>query len=509
MLTINGLLKKFDNLIAMIMLYSIIFVSVMYSIFTSSFAELHIQLKFLEFPIFIGEILLSACLIFLIIRWITLYKGDQLHLTRWHYFSLLYVIWVLIKAFHGYVTYGPLAFRNAALFYYPWFLMIGFYLYPNIKFSETGKLICLLILMFLLIELVRSYYIWAYLALSVVIALHLENKWIKRIGISIFMCMTFLKFKYFFVGSRSHVVGMIVVFLFLVSFGIPILVNKFKTRTIILATFLITIVFVGGFLRFVDRVALTSMTTPRKVMTMFKELDKEIKQKEKNFDFEILTTKLFNQNRREFKTVWDESIDVKKYMSEKNKTQVDEFVSIQGINHQLSFAGQEATIAGKEAKYRSLGVAYSNILFRLFVWRDMAVEMLEEKAIFGINFGKPQRSKSLEIRGWARTEWKRDGWITPHNSFFHMIYRAGIFGVLFIVIFFYTVIKMALNFLRTRSITGGLLISILIYWIILSQFLVILEFPYIAIPFWCLFGFTLAYHQQLITFQTHENIARS
>ena len=66
------------------------------------------------------------------------------------------------------------------------------------------------------------------------------------------------------------------------------------------------------------------------------------------------------------------------------------------------------------------------IVFRLFVWRDMARELVQKRAWWGFSFGYPQRSRSLEVLRWAIGEWSRDGWITPHNSFFHIIYRAGL-----------------------------------------------------------------------------------
>ena len=42
----------------------------LYSMFWSYFAELNIQFPFLDFPIFVGEILLGACLLLLIAKFI-------------------------------------------------------------------------------------------------------------------------------------------------------------------------------------------------------------------------------------------------------------------------------------------------------------------------------------------------------------------------------------------------------------------------------------------------------
>ncbi len=147
--------------------------------------------------------------------------------------------------------------------------------------------------------------------------------------------------------------------------------------------------------------------------------------------------------------------------------------------------------------YRTLDTAYSNIFFRIFIWEDMIKDILAEKALFGINWGKPQRSKSIEILGWATQEWSRDGWITPHNSYLHVIYRAGIIGVALIICLFWVLIWLIRDSIQLRSLVGVLLASLLIYWLTIANFLVFLELPYNAIPFWSVFGIVLAYiHHQ-------------
>ena len=118
---------------------------------------------------------------------------------------------------------------------------------------------------------------------------------------------------------------------------------------------------------------------------------------------------------------------------------------------------------------RSIGIAYGNMLFRIFIWRDMIYELLTEKAIWGINWGKPQRSKSIEILKLAETEWQRDGWITPHNSFLHVIYRAGIIGLLIIASFFLVFCRLLKDFIKVKSVVGGLLLGIFVYWLTIDR----------------------------------------
>ena len=56
------------------------------------------------------------------------------------------------------------------------------------------------------------------------------------------------------------------------------------------------------------------------------------------------------------------------------------------------------------------------------------------------------------------------------------------------------------NAVRAQSVSGMLLAGVLMYWLVISAFLVILELPYTAIPFWTLFGMTIGFlkkHQAL------------
>jgi Lipid A core - O-antigen ligase and related enzymes len=144
-------------------------------------------------------------------------------------------------------------------------------------------------------------------------------------------------------------------------------------------------------------------------------------------------------------------------------------------------------------KVRSLKGAYTNMLFRIFIWQDMFEEIISQRKWFGVGFGQPQRSRTLEILHWGNSEWERDGWIAPHNSCFHIIYRAGIVGIILIAVFLWVLWGIVYRFISTRSLTGLCLFGIIVYWLVLSNFLGILELPYHAIIFWTIVGVTLAY----------------
>ena len=164
------------------------------------------------------------------------------------------------------------------------------------------------------------------------------------------------------------------------------------------------------------------------------------------------------------------------------------------INEQVGFL--PFSRADFDTKGRSTQEERGNMLFRLLVWRDMIEEFSRESLIgkiLGINFGKPQRSISLEIYGQASGEWSRDGWIAPHNSFLHLIYRGGIVGLLMVVGLFSVVGILTRKFVMLKSSTGIWLMSLFVYWMTFSNFLLCLELPYQAIPFWSLLGMTMAY----------------
>jgi hypothetical protein len=150
-------------------------------------------------------------------------------------------------------------------------------------------------------------------------------------------------------------------------------------------------------------------------------------------------------------------------------------------------------LLSSKQEYRDLGVAYNNVIFRIFIWRDVCKQLISNIPIFGFAFGKPFRSKSLEILGWAETEWKKVGWISMHNSYLDIIYRGGIIGLGVIITLLAILCIMFKKVLSINSFSGILLLSVLISWLIASSFLETLELPCTAIVFWSLFGLLYAY----------------
>ena len=69
-------------------------------------------------------------------------------------------------------------------------------------------------------------------------------------------------------------------------------------------------------------------------------------------------------------------------------------------------------------------------------------------------------------------------------------------GVIFLIALFVSLVRLTKTFSRMKSIEGGLLIGMLISWLMYSNFLVVLEFPYYAIPFWVFLGIVYQYYRK-------------
>ncbi len=495
----------------------------LYSSFTSNFAEIHIRLPFLNFPVFVGEFLLFICFIFFLLK----IKYVPVKWNRWHGVLGMYFCWLLIKAFHGFVTYGPLAFRNAALFYYPLFALIGYYFYEEGFLPQKHKIsLFLIFVVILLMQWVEIYYLFAYSMIFIILFLSVKEPRLRKIGVITGIAILFFVYRYLFDGNRSHLVGMFVSLLFLVFYSVFLLKNLkayYKWGIVFLSVLGISMSICG----FADKAGLKTLITPGRVIELFKEYDAQVQEKGKNFEFRQLSTNLYRSNKRKIGFFPVNKAEEKALISKSHKS-VDQnkksgqvlaladvvprpdkksgqvLALVDVVPRPDKKSGQVLALAAvpplfdlsprsKQRTERSIDTAYSNSIFRLFIWRDMLVELLEAKTIFGINFGKPQRSRSLEILNWGFTEWERDGWITPHNSFLHMIYRGGIVGIGLVLGVFVLLVNLIKKSYRSRSFKGALLISVLFYWMTISNFLVFLEFPHNAIPFWTFLGMTIAF----------------
>lgn len=538
------------------------------------FAQFHVSLPFVKFPIFIGEILLAACLVFLFLRW----KVAPWPLTNWHKLLTLFVGWILIKAALGYFVYGPLSFRNAALFYYSLFFVIGYYFF-NKKIFSQGTLMGGMLIIVLIFKSIGpyNYAYFSYFVLYLVMLFYIRSVRIKII----FLALMFFSFSYksFFFGPRTYLVATLVALIFLC--GAILLnflsVNK-KLRVGVAVLFVIGILF--SVYRYSNKAELSTIFGSQQMTELIKENKSRIQTVDKDFKPLPIKPQIYHDDQNEFKqdllmrlkliddvkgtveiaaeqmaqkrkesflsrkvneamkrsvdqkkldgVVIDEnklystilaldfkhikndewkSGEIKKFVNEAIQSSIvvndnskelktkQPIVETTALLEDSLYEGLEAY--SQEIVHDDTGVQYSNSLFRFHIWKDMIEEIIEKRSWLGLSFGQPQRSKTIEMLMQAQEEWERDGWIAPHNSFLHMIYRGGIIGFVFILFLFGFVFYLFRKFIELKSIIGLLLVSMFVYWIVFSNALVILELPYNAIPFWTLLGMTFAYSQHI------------
>jgi len=575
-----------------------------YVIFVRFFAELHLQLPFLNFPIFVGEILLFGCLILFLVK----YYNNPQKLTKWHYLIICYFVFVVIKALYGYVKWGPLALRHAALLYYPAFIVFGYAFYRRKFFDwKAYNVLPLLIILIFVVGKFNDYWTFTLAVLGFILIKSHSHKIIKSVMFLVFFVA--IPYKVFFVTSRMMIVANLMSGIYLAGI-LPIILSGKKWFKFLIAVMIGGVVLLGLF-TFANHNALKSIVEFKRMAEVFNSRSKEAESKISHFkaerrrevkvynperianvrpdevsfaevkkeieaafvrstrgkqvlskestkaevrqvlieqvkkEIEIVpveqmiekqelskeSTKaevrqvLIEQVKKEIKIVLVEQVIEKQELSkERTKAEVRQ-VLIEQVKEKIEMASIEQTkeeiplalieeikeemrldfeevVRGEVPVVSAEQVAEpahynDNAIFRLFIWRDMLVDLANESPILGFDFGKPFRSKSLEVIHWGDGDWARDGWIAAHNSYLHIIYRMGIVGIILIVCFLTILFHMIKEFISAKSLTGVLLCGIIINWFAAANFLLIFELPYTAIPIWTLFGLTYAYFSEL------------
>jgi len=204
--------SKIANAIDFFVLTAIGLLSFGYILWGRLFAELHIQLPFLDFPVFIGEIFLFICCGLSIVK----FQTNPRTLNKYEYIFIGFLIFIILKALYGYVLWGPLALRNAALFYYPLFAVLGYYHFQKSFFnSEKSFMIFLLIIFSLVNKDYTQFWILTCFLLGIILAKsHPQNKVrLLMMGV-LFLVMPYSKV---FDTSRMMVVANFLGLLFLIS----------------------------------------------------------------------------------------------------------------------------------------------------------------------------------------------------------------------------------------------------------------------------------------------------
>lgn len=630
-------------------------VSLGYVLFIRSFAELHVQFPFLDFPIFIGEGLLFFCL------GLMLCKGN-VKITAKNFWIFVYMGFVLIKAVTGYIKFGPLALRHAALFYYPLFAVFGYSLYHREFFDRRKSLFFILLILLLFAQgTFDSYWVFTFILLAFILIWTYPQRIFRYVLLATLALVA--PYKFLFCTSRMMIAANFVTGIWLaVGLYFMLRTNKaIKLTVVVLGVLLISF----GLVRFSDKNALATIVKVDKIIETFRNYDMEVAaqiEKERRVaqekahlrsvqntqdteDQKAEKLQVYNPDPSLYFSVREKSrsaapstsadttsaqvarvkvsverhkeegsakqeeiagpttvlqlasaqekvkgepavpaataqsvavsvteapattlppedtpvknkISAKRTKSEKSaQEQVERSVktviskqdrsvdaavpvkiepkpeeiardNVQIYNPDPPFNfhflgktkstddgqrvaeksnGMMSAVEHKPPQLRNLEGAYINAVFRLFIWRDMRDEWLAApvyKRVLGFHFGKPLRPKSLKALNWATLELFREGWVEPHNSYLHIIYRTGVIGLVVVVIIFVFLGKMIKASIQYRSLVGILLCGILVNWLVAANFLLILELPYTAVPVWTLFGLTYAYVERLTTRST-------
>lgn len=457
-----------------------------YVVWGSNFAETGVYFSVFNFPVFLGEILLGFCLCLWVLRqWLS---HERFNLTQGMWF--FYLTAVVIKAIFDYVYWGPLALRNAALFYYPMFAFLTMQCFKPEILNQQRIFIAIVVFIFLLAAKIISGYFWLTgMLLTVILILMLKQspwRWVL-----LFLLLLTSHVNYIFMENRTHLLGalgaVIVITALILKSNLYPTLTKYRYYFV----FGLIIILVAGIKNFSDLNGVKSLMMIDKLIEEYSYQKMIIHDQEDLYQQKKRPVKIYASNK---------DIIVQQFVHDQEDVlEVRRDVFKKKMELPKDNALASTPVAEKETglKYRSIEGACNNILFRWFIWEDMWQELWDTRAIMGVGLGKPQRSKNIEILGWALSEWSRDGWIAMHNSFLQVIYRTGIVGLILLIFLFSVFFHLIKQFVIKKSLIGIVFIGIFTYWIIGANFGVVLELPYFAIPIWSLAGIMLAYAKRL------------
>ena len=472
-------------------LFFIGLLSLGYLLYYRSFAKLHIELSFIKAPFFVGDITFVTCAALFLLKWLI----NRKNLNYFTYLFLLYCGFVITKTLIGYFNWGPLSLRHAVLFCYPLFAIFSYSFY-RYDFFEPKKSI-FLVLVFIFILKFLGFHLYSSLTLFI-LALILINAYPGRLikYALYFLLLAVFPYRLLFDTSRTFMVGNVFAIVYL-SFGF-LYVSKIKSKFRFILLFFFLLLVIYGLIKVSRPNELQSLVGYEGFKKGYDANMEYIRSAESTFlPIKLSDIRLFNEEGPDNETivynqdVYNQDKEVKERAYIYPKKEISGAVI--PVVKSKAVPKLDTEKADIPSAPREIKVAYSTGLFRILIWQDAFRELRMKHPIFGFDFGRPLRSRSLEITGNAAGEWSRDGWICMHNSYIDMVYRAGAVGVLmivFIIISFFILIR---NSLRKRSLTGVLLTAILLNWFVAANFLEILEMPYSAIPLWSLFGLTSAY----------------
>jgi hypothetical protein len=488
-------MQKLNKFIDYAGLFFISILSLGYLLYYRSFAKLHIDLIFIKAPFFVGDITFVICGFLFFLKWLMNRKNFNIFI----YLFLFYSGFVVTKTLCGYFNWGPLSLRHAVLFCYPLFAIFSYSFYRN-DFFEPKKTI-FLISVFIFILKFCGFYLYFSLTLFIITLVLINAYPTKLIKYALyFLLLLAFPYKLLFNTSRTFMTANLLAMMY-ISFGF-LFISKIKSKYKFIFSLLFLLFIFYGLLKESKTNELESLVRFKELMKRYNETMEFIRIEGSTFVPLKLSVKLYNE----------ESVGAKESIKNQfEKNEKSTFVdSKKRINKPVTPVIENSAVPRLSTKYdnkivvspekadisipsREIEAAYSTSIFRILIWNDVFKELKMMHPVFGFDFGKPFRSQSLEITGNALGEWSRAGWICLHNSYIDIVYRAGVAGIIIIILILTALSLLIINSFRRRSLTGILLTGVLLNWFIAANFLEILEMPYSAIPLWSLFGLTAAY----------------
>jgi hypothetical protein len=432
----------------------------------------------------------------------------------------VYAAVVAVLGMVGYLRHGLFAFRDAALLYNALFAGFAAYAYDERFLRRCWPLVLLFGIVVWCAGLDVYYSLTICVALAVLVRMHEGRQRVAAV-VAAFFVLAVMPWTQVFSGSRTFIVSNAVALIVWLTAAF----RCFGPRVFPKRWFgLLACAAIVGFLFCADRNALRSMVDVSGVKAVFVRNDDIAKRlmAEKGYRPKDLTPMVCRQERLAGKDLGDglQRLVLRQTKSPTLPTDVpvaiDDIVRATSTEKPLQEStGAPETRASKRfakpkesldadvrnknsaqvpapEQLRDLETAKNNVVFRLFIWRDLFRALVSQKAWLGFGLGYPFRSPTIEALHWAISEWERDGWVSAHNTWFYILFKFGIIGLLMVVAVWSGVFAMTYVFWQTRDFVGLSGCTVLLNWMFGSCFQPFLEQPFYSVVFWLFFGVVYA-----------------
>jgi hypothetical protein len=473
--------------------------------YMSRFAELHLSVSFFPAPLFISEILLGICLLLIVIIWRLGYLPPIPRSIAW--FIGLFFFAFLIKVSYGYWKWGPLAFRNAAMFYYSLFALCGFYFYrkENVLYSPLAKGFSVFLFLCVFLNWPEEKFRFPFLMVLLGLCLFAFRRKGRMISLALWAGLFYIRFM-----TQIEIKGVFVAYVFALIVILAVWLLYSRWASSVKWALGIGLVLILSFSAYtLHQGELQSLINWHSLSYALNDAERQIRDNRSRIQLpKHVPVKLYEVgSSKEVDMPPPPPVPVPSarpspsappktspQKSSSGKTSLIPQKPTSTTPEPLP-ATVPAPVLPPPKTSRSVDAHQANMVWRILVCKDMFQEWVSQGPLWGIDFGKPFRSERLEILasmgGWAAGWWV--GWLEPHNSFLHILYRFGLMGAAFIAGMLGFVGYILHRIAKRAQLAALILCTIPVYWLGMACTQVVLELPYFAIPFWFPLGLLVAY----------------